>query len=151
MAVYYAVASTPLTSEVITISTPSGGFGQGTAVAVSGTNTAAPFDPNANAKKAGTCASNCTGLTSPGLSTTNVDALVLCGIVMSSTVTPTNFGTLTTDHVDYKQFYGHATYASAQTNNVIRAVNQADGNYSYCAAFTPGSVPGVTGGRLLFQ
>lgn len=41
---YYAVASSPLTSEVITIGTLNNGFSRGTAFAVSGADTASPFD-----------------------------------------------------------------------------------------------------------
>lgn len=41
---WFAIAASPLTSEVITISGLSNSFSRGTAVAISGANTAAPFD-----------------------------------------------------------------------------------------------------------
>ena len=136
--IYYAVAATAQ-AYTLTISTPSGGYGSGTARSIYNVNTGAPFDPSVhgylfNAPNAGSCSGNCQTLL--GVYTQNSNDLALCGTVMNATVTPTNFGTMTTDHVDYKQFYGHIVYASPQSNITIQAVNEGDGNFLACVMYT---------------
>lgn len=82
---FYAIAASPLTSEIITVTFPAASAGMANAIAISGANTASPFDPNvALPKEVG---SGGAGGANAVVSTTHSNTFVY-GIMYDSTLYP---------------------------------------------------------------